>query len=198
MKLKHVILTRFNLGLYDRPDADEWMRHRMKLFENTRESVLSQEEDFEWILSMDERTPNRYIQEIVCDSRMAIIHEHPNTYKPDGFTITTRFDNDDLYLPGAIKAIQDCFVEEELVVDLKYVQVRDGVFYASGSALDGHSRPRPNSPFLSLISKEKNCYARPHTKMINDFRGIFASKKIYAYMVIHDRNLANKIIGRKV
>jgi len=188
---KHVILTRFNLGLYDRPDADEWMQHRMLYFSETRESVLSQEGDFEWILSMDERTPNRYIQDIVCDSRMAIIHEHPNTYKPDGFTITTRFDNDDLYFPGAIKAIQDCFVEEELVVDLKYVQLRDGVFYTS-------ERPRPNSPFLSLISKEKNCYVRPHTKMINDFKGIFASKEIYACMVIHDRNLANKIIGRKV
>ena len=122
---------------------------------------------------------------------MSIIHDHPNTYKPDGWTITTRFDNDDLYLPGAVKAIQDTFIEKELVIDLKYHQICDGVVYSS-------MRSQPNSPFLSLISKDKNCYARPHSLMINDFKGRFASNEIYAYMVIHDKNLGNKIIGRKV
>ena len=190
-KLKHVILTRFNLELYSLDYADEWMKHRMPLFEQTKESVLSQDGDFKWILAMDERTPFRWLIEIITDPRMSMIHEHPKTYKPDGWTITTRLDNDDLYLPGAIKAIQDSFVEEEMVVDIKYQQLCNGELYSSG-------RPKPNSPFLSLISKDKNCYARPHSKMINDFKSKFASDEVLAYMVIHDNNMGNKIVGKKV
>lgn len=193
-KLKHVILTRYNLGLYDTENPETWMKHRYPLFERTRESVLSQEGEFEWILCMDKRTPNRWLQEIVRDSRMAIIHEHPNTYKPEGWTITTRFDNDDIYLPGAVKAIQSKAKSREgveMVIDLRYQQLYNGELYTS-------ERTRPNSPFLSLVSKEKNCYARPHSKMPEDFKGRFASNKILAHMVIHDNNLGNKIVGRKI
>jgi hypothetical protein len=196
-KLKHVILTRFNLGLYDREDADEWMKHRMPLFEKTRESVLKQEGDFTWILSLDKRTPNRYLQEIITDERMIVSHEHPNTFEPDGWTITTRLDNDDLYKPGAVEAIQRAFRPVEMVVDLKYHQLVNGEEWTSGGKADGWERPHPNSPFLSLISKEKNCYIRPHSKMINDFPAKFASKDVLAYMVIHDNNLGNQIVGRK-
>lgn len=190
-RLKHVILTRFNLGLYDRPGAEEWMKHRMMYFEHTRESVLSQDCDFKWILCMDIRTPPEILFTMMIDERQEIMFKHPNTYKPDGWTITTRLDNDDIYLPGAIKAIQDSFVEEEMVVDIKYQQLYDGALYSS-------ERPKPNSPFLSLISKDKNCYARPHSKMINDFKSKFASDEVLAYMVIHDNNLGNKLVGRKV
>lgn len=195
---KHVILTRFNLDLYDTEDSDKWMQHRMPYFKQTRASVLSQKGDFQWILCLDKRTPWRYLQDIVFDSRIAISHEHPNTYEPDGWTITTRLDNDDIYLPGAVEAIQKCFAEEEMVVDLKYQQLCQGVLYSSGIERDGWERPRPNGPFLSLISKDKNCYIRPHSKMINDFKSKFASDKVYAYMVIHDNNLGNQIVGRKV
>ena len=193
MKLKHVILTRFNLGLYDRPGAEEWMKHRFPLFEKTLDSVLSQEGDFEWVLCMDKRTPNRWLQEIVRDSRIVIIHEHPNQFRSEGWTITTRLDNDDLYLPGAIKAIQDAFTEEEMVIDIRYEQLCNGERYTS-------ERIRPNSPFISLVENgaKRTCYARPHYKMLDEYPGMFASDEVLALMVIHDNNLANKITGRKV
>ena len=192
-KLRHVILTRYNLGLYDREDADRWMKHRYPLFEKTRASVLEQEGDFEWILSVDERTPDRWVNELLSDSRMTASVEHPNKFRSEGWTITTRLDNDDLYLPGAIKAIQSCFSTKEIVIDLRYEQICDGVRYTSG-------RSRPKSPFLSLIENgaKRTCYARPHNKMAEEYLGKFASDKILAYMVIHDRNLGNKIIGRKI
>ncbi len=197
-RLKHVILTRYNLGLYDKEGAEKWMAHRMPYFEQTRESVLSQEGEFIWIIYMDKRTPNRWLQEIINDCRIWVMHDHPNTYKPDGWTITTRLDNDDILLPGAIKAIQKRAKEEERVLDLKYHQLYQGVLYSSGTERDGWERPRPNSPFLSLVSKEKNCYARPHSKMPQDFDCRFASNKVLAHMVIHDNNLGNKIVGRKI
>jgi len=196
--MRHVILTRYNIGLYDRPAAEEWMVQRMPFFERTRESVLSQEGEFEWILCMDPRTPNRWLQEIITDFRMSIMYDHPKEFRGKGWTITTRMDNDDIYLPGAVQAIQDSFTEEEMVVDLKYHQLYNGELWSSGRAVDGWERPHPNSPFLSLISNKKNCYARPHTRMIDDFKGRFASEDVLAYMVIHDNNLGNKIVGRKI
>jgi hypothetical protein len=190
---KHVILTRFNLGLYDRPGADEWMRHRMLYFRATRDSVLSQDAEFEWWISMDTRTPLRWINNIWTDYRIHLTPSHPKEFRGFGWTITTRLDNDDILLPGAIKAIQDAFVEEEMIIDIRYQQMFNGELYTSG-------RDKPNSPFLSLIENgvKKTCYARPHSKMIQDYPAKFASDEVLAYMVIHDRNLGNRITGKRV
>jgi len=199
-KLRHVILTRFNLGLYDSPGADEWMEHRLPFFEKTRESVLSQKGDFEWWLAVDSRTPGWWLKKIFTDPRMHITNEHPKEFRCDGWTITTRLDNDDLYLPGAIKAIQSRFTHKEMVIDLRYSQLCDGVYYTSGIERDGWERQQPNSPFLSLIENgvTKTCYVRPHSRMLQIAKGIFASNDRLAVMVVHDRNLGNKIIGRKI
>lgn len=191
MKFKHVILTRYNLGLYDKTGAEQWMKHREILFRKTRESVLSQEGDFEWWLSVDERTPGWWLKKIFTDPRMHITFEHPKEFRCDGWVITTRLDNDDIYLPGAVKAIQSCFETKELVIDLRYEQLCDGDKSSSW-------RTRPNSPFLSLVSKTRNCYARPHSKMLTEAPGVFASDDILAYMVLHDRNLGNKLIGKQI
>jgi len=193
MKFKHVILTRYNLGLYDKTGAEQWMKHREILFRKTRESVLSQEGDFEWWLSFDGRTPDRWVNRLLTDSRMHATSDHPNKFRNPGWTITTRLDNDDLYLPGAVKAIQDCFTEEEMVIDLRYWGFTKGKLYTS-------DRPQPNSPFLSLIENgvKRTCYARPHSKMINEYRSVFASRDKFALMVVHDSNVGNNIVGQEV
>jgi hypothetical protein len=193
VSFKHVILTRYNLGLYDRPGAEEWMKHRYPFFELTRDSILSQEGEFEWHLSVDVRTFDRWINDIFTDKRMHLTLFHPKEYKSEGWTITTRMDNDDIYLPGAIKAIQDAFVEKEMVIDIRYYQMQNGELYTS-------ERSMPNSPFLSLIENgaNKTCYARPHSKMLEDFRGKFASEEPMALMVVHDMNMGNRITGKRV
>jgi len=207
-EFKHVILTRFNTQafdgklIYDGPDGDKWMESRMKLFVKTRKSVLDQKEDFLWVIGIDKRTPLRFQDEILGDDPRVTLFEGDvrEYFKWSKFTkpwvITTRLDNDDLHLPGAIKAIQDCFTHEELVIDLVYEQKKGNERYTS-------ERTRPNSPFLSLIEKNnkpiRTCYARPHNKMSEDWRkGIFASREVLAYMVLHGKNAANRIVGRRV
>ena len=190
---KHIILTRYNLGLYDRPGAEEWMEHRYPYFERTRDSILSQEGDFEWWISLDVRTPRKWVNDISTDDRIHLTSLHPKEFRSEGWTITTRMDNDDIYLPGAIKAIQSAFVEKEMVLDIRYYQMHEGNLYTS-------NRNMPNSPFLSLIENgaNKTCYARPHSKMLEDFRGKFVSDEPLALMVVHDMNMGNRITGDKV
>jgi len=210
---KHFILTRYNTQ--QQPDggflcddlnkARKWMDDRMKLFEKTRESVLSQEGEFEWIISLDKRTPNRYIQEIVNDKRIQIVHcDIRDTFDEikveEPWVITTRLDNDDLYLPGAIKAIQSCFTTQEIIIDLRYYQKKGKTLYSSGP--NGTERHAPNSPFLSLIErtnkKIRTAFARPHTVMIDEYKGTWPSREVFAYQVIHGKNAANKIVGTKI
>ena len=203
----HYILTRYNTQnidglLYDKPGADEWMDSRIELFEATKESVLSQEGDFEWIISLDPRTPKRYVKKIATDDRIKIVEcaikETFRYIKPvTSWVITSRLDNDDLYLPGAIKAIQGQFGRRLRVIDIKYEQYRDRETQPSG-------RTSPNSPFLSLVEPSDRimtCYCRPHTILpyaypSKDGSFINLSKRkidsdVYAYMVIHDNNFGN-------
>ena len=175
------------------------MDERMPLFYKCRDTVLSQGGDFEWVICMDPRTPEMYLRRIVTDPRIIIANIHPMAYFMDKkieepWLITTRLDNDDLYEPGAVRAIQNCFTEQEIIIDLVYEQYELRTRKKSSS-----KRYNPNSPFLSLIEKTdkeiKTCYARPHHKMSQDWPvGIYASRQVLAYMVIHENNIGNKIL----
>lgn len=205
----HYILTRFNFGLYDREDADKWMKDRMPLFEKTKESVLSQEGDFKWIISVDMRTPAKYLKKIFTDDRMIKTELDMRQVFLQGevkakteWVITTRFDNDDLLKPGAVKIIQQYFKPYIHVVDIDYYQLKDGVEYTS-------ERFTSTSPFLSLIepsSRVMTALCRPHSKLVTgypfpDGLDVIRGKKIpgiYANMVLHGNNAANKLVGQKV
>lgn len=213
----HFILTRFNNGVYDNPKVEDparWMRERIKLFRATRESVLSQEGDFKWVLSFDENTPDKDIDKIITDERMIAtavdIRNFFDDYEVDTeWVITSRMDNDDLYLPGAVKAIQDRFTEQIYLIDIDYYQydLESMQKYTSGNESKGQRyRMLNNGPFLSLVESSKwikTCYSRPHTKMPDGYpfeNGYFpiANCKIeepLAMMVIHDENMMNKITG---
>lgn len=212
---RHYILTRFNTQdinglLYDKKDADKWMDQRMELFEETKKSVLDQDRDFEWIISIDKRTPKKYLEKIKTDDRITFIYldirktfDQIKTHTP--WVITTRLDNDDLLRPGALGRIQDYFKPKVGVIDIDYHQLdlKTGEKYTS-------NRATPNSPFLSLVEHfkwVKTCYCRPHSKLYMGYplktgvlKMIRAIKinEILAYMVIHENNVANKIVGELV
>jgi hypothetical protein len=189
----------------DMRSANKWMEGRIKLFEKTRKSVLEQEGDFEWIISLDKRTPRRFVEAIITDERMKVVHcDIRDTFHEidvdTPWVITSRLDNDDLYVPGTIKAIQACFTAQEIIIDLRYRQKRGNTLYTSGP--NGTERRAPNSPFLSLIEKTdhriRTAFARPHALMIEEYKGIWASREPLAYQVVHGSNAANKIVGTKV
>ena len=212
---EHFILTRYNTQffdggfLYDNEGADEWMEERQPLFAATRDSVLSQEGNFKWIISVDKRTPEKFLKKIFTDKRMiqvnCDIREAFKEVKTKGkWVITTRLDNDDRYLPGAIKAIQEEFEPKLKVIDIDYEQLflKTGKRYTS-------ERKGPNSPFLSLIEPSDRimtAFCRPHSvlhtgypigneKVTIDGHKI---RKVYAYMIIHGKNAFNSIVGREV
>jgi hypothetical protein len=203
-------MTRYNNGIYDREDADKWMKDRFNLFKKTRESVLSQEGDFKWVISFDERTPANVINKICTDERIIVTHRDVRDYfegkRVDSeYIITSRIDNDDVYLPGFVKEVQSHFQPQVYVIDIDYYQheTRSDKYYTS-------ERFGPNSPFLSLVEPTdyiRTCYCRPHSVLLSGYPSIdgtlvkIAAKKInkiLAHMVIHSDNMMNKIVGREV
>lgn len=203
--------------LYDFPKvADGWMKNRMEKFLKTKESVLNQDGDFEWIISIDKRTPTRFMNKIFTDERMigmdCDIRDSFNGLELDvDWVITSRLDNDDQYLPWAIKAIQSKFEPTLKVIDIGYNEYE----WETGKVYDGVRR-WPNSMFLSLVEpaeRIKTVYCRPHGQvhsgypMGGDYKTEWTNLKAikaekihdkYAYMVCHDNNVTNRVRGEEI
>jgi hypothetical protein len=214
----HYILTRFNQGIYDREDADQWMEDRLKLFEKTKESVLSQEGDFKWIIAIDPKTPADVSEKIFTDTRMIPVDcDIRETFDlflapKTPYVITSRLDNDDIYLPGAVLAIQAEFQPQVYVIDIDYIQndIVNEKKYTSGNKLKKEKyRTLNNGPFLSLCEPSdyiRTCYCRPHNRLLDGypakggrFKRIPSTKVgTFAEMVIHDKNMMNKVTGYRI
>jgi len=188
--MKHILLTRYNNGIYDLPNAEKWMAERAELFAHTRESVFTQTAPFDWLVYFDPRTPDDVMMNLCKFPLMFPIKGDARSYVPNEWTITTRLDNDDLLRPTALAEIQNAAMmsgNREFVVDVDYEKLNTvtGEVHAS-------NRTRANSPFLSLISNKRNCYCRPHTFMPDDFPSMKIDK-VLATMVLHGGNQANTV-----
>ena len=225
---KHFLFTRWNkldanTSIYNNPavpDPEAWMDHRMKLFDEiTLPSVMMQTSmDFQWLLSFDNKTPKWILSKYSEFPRVKIIFEYPADYlrRMKGYSIrdgewiiTSRLDNDDMILPEYIEKIQGYFNEQFMLVDTDGVQLD----LATGKEYTVERRSQ-NSPFISLIeqvgvpwqscTKEllidqpvKTVYYCSHSKMEWHFPSVKIPQKLYK-MVIHDRNITNKIIGKEI
>lgn len=223
-KFKHFILTRFNTMhmidhmLYDdKKKADKWMEGRMYLFTKTKESVLSQDADFEWIISVDKRTPKKFIDKIKGD-KITIVHGDIRDVFLSGevvsdaeWTITTRFDNDDLYTEGAIKKIQEHFEPKLKVIDALFEKLDTDT--GKHHRIAYKSWNWQNSPFISLIEPSDRvltAFCRPHGQVATGYpsgklTGTYPAGKVLikidmevipeylTVQVCHGGNLANKI-----
>jgi len=218
-KFKHVILTRYNWdnengNFYAMENAKEWMDQRYELFKATRDSVLSQNVDFEWILSFDPETPKSYVTK-VCKKNMTPvfydIREHKYNYN-EPWLITTRLDNDDILLRNALKAVQYAFEEKLMMIDMWYEQysVETGKRYTNGNKNIGERyRSNRNSMFLSLVEPMEyglGALSRPHNKLFDGYDRRQLQKYVrvgsedrpLALMVVHEKNVTNNITGYEI
>lgn len=205
MTYKHYILTRYNLGLYspENPyagkvgDPDLWMQRRQGLFEKyCKAGIVGQTcQDFTWLIAFDPLTPDEEIERLKLPANVEICHEQPHIYlcrkSPEAdWLITSRIDNDDMYLDIFVEKLQANFDAETRLIDIDYqvMELETGRRFSSG-------RARPNSPFVSLIEPWRvepfTAMGRPHTYMCEGYD----SRKlgILALQIIHIDNICNKI-----
>ena len=209
-------------------DPEAWMEHRMKLFdEYTLPSVMCQtSRNFTWLLAFAEETPEWILRKYKEFPGVTIIKKYPadfvrGYYKYlfqfpidyDPWIITSRLDNDDIILPEYIETVQSYFDNTFKLVDVNGFQ-HD---LATGKDYDP-DRAGCTSPFISLIEqvgtpfqsistdpKEaklitepvKTVYYCSHSKMEWHFPAVKNPKRLYK-MIIHDRNISNKITGYEI
>lgn len=203
------------------PDPEAWMEHRVKLFnEITLQSVMLQtERNFTWLLSFAEETPKHITDHYATWPGVKIIYEYPQTWlrkqdlKDGEWIITTRLDNDDYISPEYIEKVQAQFDETFKLVDTdgRQLDLETGKLYTV-------ERKTCNSPFLSLIEQVgtpwesvtndprehriiseriKTVYYCSHSKMEWHFPAVKINEVLYR-MVIHSRNISNRIVGHEV
>ena len=66
------------------------MDDRLELFKKTKESVLTQDADFKWVLSFDEKTPAEIVEEVCSDERMIYTFKDIRTFFDD-YKVETPF-----------------------------------------------------------------------------------------------------------
>jgi len=225
---KHYIFTRWNLSMEGQsvynnpkiPDPEEWMQHRIKLFETyTLPSVMNQTcRNFQWLLSFAKETPEEITDRYRGYPFVKCIYQYPadfvrglfGTVLNNGdYLITSRLDNDDKVELNWIERIQSQFKNQDFLIvdtDGRQLDLATGKYYTT-------ARKPPNSPFLSLIERVgvkykslngtqidepiKSCYYCSHTKMTWHFPAIKIYEPLYT-MIIHDRNISNKIVGEEL
>lgn len=197
--------------MYDNPKkANKWMDERMDLFDACKNSVLNQEGDFQWIISLDKRTPKKYVKHIVRDSRIKIVHcDIRDALKEEKidtpWVITSRLDCDDQYLPGFVKNVQRKFRPRLRVIDIGFNKLDwDGGIVHDATRREG-------SMFISLVepsSRVITVFCRPHGQVNTGYpmNGHWSTKwedlinieyvKLtdkLVLMVCHSGNITNRI-----
>ena len=169
--MKHYILTRYCLNVFSDnvhgiKDIDKWMEDRFELFQQTKQSVVSQRKDFDvtWFLCFDSLTPQYWIDKVCTEDWMIPTFKRPPaiTY-PEGWKITTRLDSDDLLLNGFFEAVHNVATEgEEQLIDVKYMH---------GGTMD--TRRFCNSMFISLVNNNqfKSVCDGEHSNMHKKYKG---------------------------
>lgn len=136
----HFVVTRYNVGMYSRPDTanqlgldpDDWMEERFRIFSAvTLPSLKAQScQNFEWLLFTDPRTPSRFagqLAEVAAD--WPALHISPADRSLLGLlksriadraaeiVLTSRIDNDDAWHVDYVRSMQSGGYPTGTVVD---------------------------------------------------------------------------------
>ncbi len=221
--MKHFLVTRFNIRFKDwkttkngeKVLTDEWMRHRLRLFENyCLPSVINQSnQNFVWCIFFDKETmvdiedkiqyfkkkcKNIYpiylndASEMVCGLVKAIKN---NTTKKDKFIITTRLDNDDILHKDFIKTIQNNFTPiHNTVIDLKAgFQV-----HIKRNNPEIREFDSPFNQFISVvedITQIRTVLSKQHLEWKNSKSIISIEKPRLWIEVVHHKNKLSQVLS---
>lgn len=215
MRFEHFIVTRFNLPLgSSRRGLDEdWLRHRLGLFERfCLPSVLAQtERSFRWMLLLDTRTPAPHrarIERLARDSplrplyfdtgdREAVVAALRAQLSADTtHLISTTLDNDDAISRDFVARIQARFSGQAL----QLLNFTTGYrLRLQGFAL--HACRLQSSPFMTAIERADRARTitgyLPHSTLADRMPIVDVEAPPCWLQVVHERNLSpTGFVGR--
>lgn len=199
--MKHFIITRFNYA----PDY-KYLPERIKLFEQYTLPSLQKQTNKNFMLVVLGKPDIRIegIQHIFLEWKE---NEGGHYVKPlvdflkdcstkDGIILTSRVDNDDMYLPNYVETVQK--IAETENVRLPYLIEQKGYWYDKRvEKYYTNERYRANltSPFLSMVEKGtyNTVFLANHSKMGKRFPVIFSENYGWIQIIHKTNQLMNKI-----
>ncbi len=216
--MKHYLLTRFNLGIFnDKRNLfnnhqrticrDLWMVHRLNLFiDFTLPSVKAQtNQNFTWIILVDSHTPQVYrdILEKLCTANMQLVYTESggicqtvldNIPDSEHEIITTRLDNDDAIHREFISDVQKQYTQWNETISPRYIDSPYGYSYDVTN-----KKLYPTDYFgnanISLIENRKDAktvWQCNHGEILNKFAGSRIPDRRWI-ITIHEHNVGNNL-----
>lgn len=217
-KIRHVILTRFNVASPGREHSirlrQGWLDGRFELFERyCLPSVQMQSnQDFEWIIFFDEQTPEKYRKEI---SRLQSIFPFkavytglfrmkeivPQIFGSDSkseWLLTTRLDSDDVLAVDFAERLRNSLQELRPMV----INFPDGVILSVGETNRLYRTQDDSNPFASLLEptgdKIKTIWGENHVD-IQKLADVVQLQGPPAWLqLVHGANVSNRIKGKRI
>jgi len=214
MRLRHYILTRYNLGLYERHiDPAIWMPYRLRLFRRyCVPSIRAQTcQAFDWLVAIDTRTSQadrRQIVEAAPNARIivnqsactlnrfwsALVSTFATAAGGCDHVLTTRLDNDDMFAVDAVEALQTACRRNTRSRALDF---RDNLFYHVRNKNHRYVYiEHENAVGSAFVSYLEPCSSRCHT-VLSRRHGAWTRPQFVATQrtmaICHRANLGNRI-----
>jgi len=214
----HIVLTRFNAQFgaswTELALNSEWLEHRFNLFERfCYPSLRSQTiENFIWLVFFSDKTPQKYRDRINNLAEQwhvmrPLFHDYLSgevvmnetlkcISKKNDFIITSTVDNDYSISKNYIEETQKQFKNQSF----QYVNWALGYVYH----VDKHrfyKRYYKESPFNSLIECVEGCklvWSTSHNELLSTGNVIQIDKNPGWIQVVHNKNISNRIKGRRI
>lgn len=220
-KLKHFIITQFNLRLWSKDKlnvstyTEEWLSRRFVLFDTYCFPSIEKQtsSDFIWLCLFDKNTPKSYVEKIEqyqkrCAQLKAcyldeedtkdwlgftknLIKEYANT--DDEFIATTNLDNDDAIHTNMVKAVSDNVNKDNKAVLYSFLY---GYQYFTDKKIM-LKMLYPHNHFLTLVEKNtsdiQTVKLMGHAKLRKHFETIDIKTDPYWIEFVHNNNVNNDL-----
>ncbi|NVK53915.1 MAG: hypothetical protein HWD85_13350 [Flavobacteriaceae bacterium] len=225
MKIKYIIITRFNLDYKKivkenlKTDPEEWLEKRIKLFfRYCYPSILNQsDKDFEWWVFFDLQTNSHIIDEIRNKDKEGLIEFKFSTWgkfrddilfelnKISGsydYLLNARIDSDDAISKYNIEEVKKYFLSNIDHIPNSFVlnPLTGLVFDTDNTIL--YQKKLKNNPFQVLVQKHgkvfNSVFTFQHQTASINFPVFNISKIPFWLMVVHETNWQNIKSGRPV
>lgn len=228
LDFKHYLLTEYNLdysGFTNKEYTcdDNWHTFRNQLFEDyCVPSVKAQvNQTFEWVIFFNDDKKNKYREFLnrvnnksdtvhfifvkPDESHVRLFREYLTSTHTHRYLITTRMDNDDCISKDFIDSIQKKFSElksgnkaDDLIINVGNGYQYELKFPYRKAVVNNYHY----SPFVTHVFKTddslKTVLDQPHHLWENHLDSVEIDSRLYWTQVIHQNNLANRVLSLKL
>lgn len=220
MKIRHLIITRFNVASPGREAAIRlkrgWLEERFKLFEEICMPGVSSQtnKNFEWVVFFDVKTPDEFksrINELVKLFPFRPVYTDnfdmqklgptiAKDFEAADYLLTSRLDSDDVISDDYVDTVQAIAIERKGRFVINFDQ--GAILQFSGNKMALYEYWDHSNPFASMVEpfdcSPTTIWGAQHTEIKNLGEILHVSGRPMWLQVVHGGNVSNRVRGKRV